>query len=145
MRPSHDEYFMRMAALVASRSTCVRRSVGAVLINKRNHVLATGYNGRPSGETHCEGLDGDPCSGAVMGTGTGLDLCEAIHAEQNALLQCRDVHEIVACYTTTFPCVHCLKLLLNTSCERIVYCEDYCGEQLRTRWAHRLAFTQVSL
>lgn len=143
-RPSHDVYFMRMAQLVATRSTCARRSVGAVLVDERNHVVGTGYNGRPSGETHCAGLDGDPCAGAGASSGTQLEACEAIHAEQNALLQCRDVYAIQSIYTTAFPCVHCLKLLLNTSCRWVFYSDDYgAGVELRRRWGHLLSFTQV--
>jgi dCMP deaminase len=86
------------------------------------HILATGYNGPARGQDHC--LD-FPCPGANLQSGQGLDLCEAIHAEQNALLQCRDVQQIHTCYTTTSPCTHCVKLLLNTSCEVIFYYEAY--------------------
>ena len=93
-RPSKDEYFMDMALLVSERSTCLRRKVGAVLINKRKHVLATGYNGVASGQPHCLDI---PCIGANSASGTDLDLCEAVHAEQNALLQCRNVFEIDTC------------------------------------------------
>lgn len=135
-RPDIDTYFMNMADLVATRSTCLRRAVGCVLINKRNHVIATGYNGVAAGMLHCNEptevyLDGAPklyenaCEGATLPSGEGLDKCQAIHAEQNALLQCCDVYEIYTCYTTTLPCVTCVKLLLNTSCQYIIYNSDY--------------------
>lgn len=142
-----DPYFLRMAALVSARSTCARRSVGAVLVSARRHVLATGYNGRPSGERHCAGLgDAQPCPAASAASGTLLEGCEAIHAEQNALLQCHDVWAVETCYTTTFPCVHCLKLLLNTGCRRVVFADDYAdGPALRARWGHRLTFSQQVL
>lgn len=145
MRPNLDNYFIRMAALVASRSTCLRRSVGCVLVNERGHVLATGYNGVAAGQPHCN--DEVPlvkfgenevqvkypnaCIGADAETGEHLDECQAIHAEQNALLQCRDVWAIQTCYTTTAPCIHCVKLLLNTSCRIIVYSEVYDEKALR--------------
>lgn len=137
MRLSKDEYFMRMAHNAALRSTCIRRSVGCVLVNSRGHVLATGYNGVASGLPHCNARYESPispgpkwyypnaCSGSGSASGTNLDGCDAIHAEQNALLQCQNVHDIVAAYTTTPPCVTCTKLLLNTGCQRIVCSGDY--------------------
>lgn len=128
VRPNQDTYFMSMVRLVASRSTCARREVGCVLINDRNHIIATGYNGVPSGFDHCTD---NPCPGAKHESGKGLEDCLAIHAEQNALLQCHDVFKIKTAYVTTFPCMTCLKLLMNTSCERIVYLEDYPGSNVR--------------
>ena len=136
MRPDRDPYFMKMAALIASRSTCLRRSVGCVLVNERHHVLATGYNGVAAGLSHCNEptekfLDGTPklygnsCEGVKSPSGQGLDQCQAVHAEQNALLQCRNAYEIHTCYTTTLPCITCMKLLMNTSCQRIVFGMSY--------------------
>ena len=122
MRPSIIEYFSVMALVVSSRGTCIRRRVGCVLVSKDGKVLATGYNGVPSGFHHC--ID-TPCEGARFKSGKGLDKCEAIHAEQNALLQVSDVSLIDTAYCTTAPCIHCLKLLLNTGCKRIVFNEDY--------------------
>ena len=124
MRPDQDEYFVNMLQLVGTRSTCARRQVGCILVNEKNHIVATGYNGVPSGFPHCTDI---PCPGASAPSGEGLDLCLAIHAEQNALLQCGDVYSIKTAYVTAFPCIHCLKLLMNTSCERIVFLEDYPG------------------
>ena len=121
-RPRADDYFLDMARLIATRGTCRRRKVGCVLVNSRRHVLATGYNGVPSGFYHCTDA---PCPGADYVSGEGLDKCEATHAEQNALLQCHDVHDIHTAYITCAPCVHCVKLLLNTSCKRIVFGERY--------------------
>ena len=138
-RPTKDAYFLKMAALVATRATCLRRSVGCVLVNARGHVLATGYNGVAAGLPHCNEKTitrVDPsryykseylhaCLGAGAAAGDALEQCAAIHAEQNALLQCRDVWAIDTCYATVFPCVHCAKLLLNTGCRRIVHAADY--------------------
>lgn len=137
MRPDLDRYFIDMARLVASRSTCVRRHVGCVLVDARNHVLATGYNGVPAGAIHCNEPEvlslptyarlafPHACAGAGAASGTQLDACLAIHAEQNAILQCRDVHTIAKAYVTAFPCPSCAKLLLNTSCREVVYLEPY--------------------
>lgn len=121
-RISKDEWFMELARVVALRGTCARRKVGCVLANSKGHVIATGYNGVARGVVHCTAR---PCPGLGMASGTGLDLCAAIHAEQNALLQCRDVDDIRICYTTTEPCAHCAKLLLNTGCEIVIYDEAY--------------------
>jgi len=132
MRPDRDAWAMGMAIITAQRRTCVRRAVGCVLLNFRGHVLATGYNGVASGQPHCS--EGCPCSGAFSPSGTNLDGCNAIHAEQNALLQCTNVWEIHTAYTTTAPCITCCKLLLNTSCQRIVYLEDYVQPESKTLW-----------
>jgi dCMP deaminase len=131
-RPDLDEYFGVMAEVVSSRGTCPRRRVGCVLVSDDNKVLATGYNGVPSGFAHC--ID-EPCEGAKYRSGLGLDKCEAIHAEQNALLQTSDVKIIATAYCTTAPCIHCLKLLLNTGCQRIVFNQDYPhSEASKTLW-----------
>lgn len=143
-RPDKDTYFLRMARLVATRATCARRAVGCVLVDRLGHVLATGYNGVAPGEDHCTDR---PCPGARLPSGQGLDLCEATHAEQNALLQCGDVQCIATCYTTTSPCVTCVKLLLNTSCRRIVFIDAYSephyslARGLWTKQNHELANT----
>ncbi len=110
-----------MAYLAAQRGTCPRRRVGCVLLNVKGHILSTGYNGVAAGLPHCG--KGSMCKGGTHPSGEGLDECQAIHAEQNALLQCRDVYDIHTAYVTTAPCVTCTKLLLNTSCQRIVYSE----------------------
>ena len=136
-RMSKDEYFLRMASLVSNRATCLRRRVGCVLVSREGHILATGYNGRPSKWPHCNHRAEDAtlcdpteiylhaCHGAFSASGVGLDDCEAIHAEQNALLQCYDMFRINACYVTDSPCVTCTKLLLNTTCERVVFINQY--------------------
>lgn len=131
MRPDIDTYFMSMAKLVSTRATCPRRSVGCVLVNSRNHIIATGYNGVPSGLPHCIEK---PCSGADLPSGCGLDKCQALHAEQNALLQCGDVYSIQTAYITTAPCITCTKLFLNTSCKRIVFLDDYPHSQSKDLW-----------
>jgi dCMP deaminase len=141
MRPSRDEWALKLALLTAQRTTCRRRAVGCVLLNARGHVLATGYNGVAAGLPHCNHYDpffetGFPhaCSGANSPSGTNLDGCQAIHAEQNALLQCRDMYAIHTCYVTASPCMTCVKLLLNTSCERIVFVEEYPHSAARELW-----------
>lgn len=122
LRPSIDEYFAEMTRLAARRSTCVRRSVGCVLVDANHHVLATGYNGVPRGVPHC--ID-QRCPGASQVSGTGLTLCQAVHAEANALLQCSDVQKIHTAYVTASPCITCMRMLANTGVKRIVFLEEY--------------------
>ncbi len=139
-RLNRDSWALKLALITAQRSTCFRRAVGCVLLNVRGHVLATGYNGVAASLPHCNEEifpiskeDTLPhalrfphmCAGALAPSGTQLDACQAIHAEQNALLQCADVHAIHTCYVTTSPCMTCTKQLLNTGCQRIVYLDEY--------------------
>ena len=141
MRPSKDDYFMGLAKLAAQRTTCIRRGVGCVLVNERGHILSIGYNGVAAGLPHCNelkpGLDAwqqtealpeyfpHACAGHNLPP--GQDSCGAVHAEVNAVLQCRDPWAIAAAYVTLSPCVPCLKLLLNTSCKEIVFLAEHAG------------------
>lgn len=144
MRPNRDQWAMELAQVTAKRATCVRREVGCVLLNMRGHVVATGYNGVAAGQPHCNEIHHDnggsfpytphACSGANSPSGTNLDCCQAIHAEQNALLQCKDIHKIHAAYVTASPCITCVKLLLNTSCARIVFLEEYPQPEAGKLW-----------
>ena len=124
MRISKDELYMRIVSDIAMRSTCARRAVGAIALDENGLVLATGYNGTPCGVPHC--ID-TPCEGASAPSGTALDKCEAVHAEQNLLLQICDVNKIHTIYCTTEPCTHCSKMIANTRCKRVVYEESYPG------------------
>lgn len=130
-RPDKDSYFLEMAYLVATRSTCRRRHVGCVLVDRDGIVLATGYNGVPSGITHC--LD-SPCDAADARSGQRLDECWAIHAEQNAVLFASSPRDIDTCYTTVAPCTSCVKLLMNTGCRRVVFDDDYVHETAKRMW-----------
>lgn len=186
---------MKIASVTAKRATCLRRSVGCVLLDKDGFILATGYNGVAAGQPHCNeaknvpvyhddprvtfrpfedqfvfdgirsqrmiGLNLAPmhngskywlnvgfdrqsvgfdkihphaCVGSQAPSGTALDTCGAIHAEQNALLRCRDVREIDAAYVTASPCMHCTKMLLNTGCQRIVFLEEYPAVGAKELW-----------
>lgn len=132
MRQSKDSYYLEHAKLVATRSTCARRSVGAILVDARGRILSTGYNGVASGRPHCN--EGHPCPGACMPSGQGLDACEALHAEQNAILLLQDPWKVDTAYLTTTPCISCVKLLLGTSCQRIVAAEEYPHCESRVWW-----------
>lgn len=128
-RPTWDRYFMEIALLVSTRSTCMRRKVGAVLVKDRR-ILATGYNGPPSGLAHCEEVG---CLRQIMGIPSGErhEICRGLHAEQNAIIQAA-LHGVsikgAKLYTTTFPCIICSKMLINAGIREIVYREGYPDE-----------------
>ena len=122
-----DRYFLDIAKIVATRATCPRRQVGCVLVDSKQHIVSTGYNGVPSGFTHCVDVQ---CEGASLPSGTGLDLCEAIHSEVNAFLQLRSDDELTA-YMTVTPCYTCSKMFANSSVTRIVASEEYVHERSR--------------
>jgi dCMP deaminase len=123
MATNKDKVLLQMAWTASRLSTCARRPVGCVLVDPQNRIIATGYNGVPRGLRHC--TKENPCPGYKFGHGEGLDHCMAIHAEQNALMHCGDILNIWKCYVTSSPCKHCIKMLMNTSCDELVYTYEY--------------------
>lgn len=130
-RITADQQWMEMAFTSAKRGTCPRRKVGAVLVDTNGRFMSNGRNGPPRGSPHC--ID-TPCPGANQESGQGLQLCEAVHAEANSLLQCHSIDDIDTIYCTDSPCVDCTKLLLNTSCKRIVFRREYPHSKSREWW-----------
>ncbi|MHA1343117.1 MAG: deoxycytidylate deaminase, partial [Promethearchaeota archaeon] len=124
-RLSKDKYFMKIAEVVAQRSTCIKRKVGAVLV-KDSHIISTGYNGAPSGLKHCTI---DTCVRKNLKSGEKPELCRGIHAEANCIIQAAlhgtSIEGNITLYSTTFPCMSCLKLLINAGINRLVYKEGY--------------------
>ncbi|MCA1944144.1 MAG: cytidine/deoxycytidylate deaminase family protein [Desulfovibrio sp.] len=120
------EYFMRICFLVAERSTCLRRKVGAIAV-KNKRILATGYNGAPSGTPHCLDVG---CLREQLGVPSGQrhEICRGLHAEQNILVQAA-VHGVsiqgAEIYCTTQPCLICSKLLANCGVTAIYYAQPY--------------------
>lgn len=131
-RPSWNQYFMDITHLVATRSTCLRRQVGALLVKERN-ILATGYNGVPSGITHCD-TGGCLRERLNVPSGERHELCRGLHAEQNAIIQAAR-HGInisgATLYCTTMPCVICTKMIINAGIGAVVYTEGYADELAR--------------
>lgn len=131
-RPSWDQYFIEITRLVATRSTCLRRGVGAVLVKDRN-ILATGYNGVPSGITHC-GDTGCLRDKLKVPSGERHELCRGLHAEQNAIIQAAR-HGVnidgATLYCTTMPCIICTKMIINAGIKKVVYREGYSDELAR--------------
>lgn len=128
-RPSWQTYFMEIAHLVAKRSTCMRRQVGAVIV-KDKHILTTGYNGAPAELKHCEEVG---CLREKMNIPSGerQELCRGLHAEQNAIIQSA-LHGVGIkggiLYCTHQPCILCTKMLINAGIKKIVYEGEYPDE-----------------
>lgn len=128
-RPSWDRYFMDIAAMVATRSTCMRRSVGAIAVNNRR-ILATGYNGTPKGLRHCTEVG---CIRQELGIPSGQrhELCRGLHAEQNCIIQAA-VHGVQldgsTIYCTFQPCAVCAKMLINAGISEVVFEGGYPDE-----------------
>ncbi len=129
LRPSWDEYFMDIAVLVGKRSTCLRRSVGAVIV-KDKRILSTGYNGAPSGIRHC-GDTGCLRESLNVASGQRHELCRGIHAEQNAIIQAA-YHGVsikgATLYCTHLPCVICTKMIINAGIKTIYYLDGYADD-----------------
>ncbi|MDP6142425.1 MAG: dCMP deaminase family protein [Dehalococcoidales bacterium] len=125
-RPDIDEYFLKVASVVAERSTCCRRHVGAVAVRDK-HILATGYNGAPSGLKDCLELG---CLRDALGiaSGTRHEICRGIHAEQNVIVQA-SLHGVSlegsTVYATHTPCNLCAKMLTNAKIKRYVSFGEY--------------------
>ena len=139
-----DSYFIEITKLVAQRSGCLKRHVGAVLV-KDNRIIATGYNSAPSGIQECS--QRGECLRKECGQGQGLETCYAIHAEQNALMQCCKLG--VSCdgatlYCTTKPCNFCMRLLINAGIQSIFYIEDY-NDDLTDKLALECGILMVKL
>ena len=124
-----EQYMLNIAYTASLRATCPRKRVGCVLTDKHHHIQAVGYNGTPRGMKHCIDVD---CGGAA--DGQPLEACMATHAEQNALLQCRDVQSISAVFCTLSPCIHCIKLLMNTSATDIYVLGEYKDPRPKDLW-----------
>jgi len=134
MRPDWHEYFLEIAKLVRSRSTCIRRQVGAVIVRDKR-ILSTGYNGAPSGCKHCEDI-GCLRDALSVPSGERHELCRAIHAEQNAIIQAAYSGVSIknsTLYVTHEPCVFCAKMIINAGIERVVYLLPY-SDKMAEDW-----------
>jgi len=116
---------MKIAEVVSLRSTCIKRKVGAVLV-KDSHILSTGYNGSPSGFNHCTA---ETCVRKDLEPGNQPELCRGVHAEINCIIQAAihgtSIKGETTLYSTTFPCMSCLKLIINAGINRLVYKQGY--------------------
>ena len=128
-RPSWETYFMDITRLVAKRSTCLRRSVGAIIV-KDKRILATGYNGAPMGTRHCLDI-GCLREQKNIKSGERHELCRGIHAEQNAIIQAAyhgvSIKDSVL-FCTNLPCIICAKMIINAGIHTIFYESGYADE-----------------
>lgn len=124
VRDDAPTYFSKIAALVASRSTCIKQNVGAILV-KDKHIISTGYNGAPKNVSHCSA---ETCLRQSLNSLEKSYLCRGVHAEQNAIIQAA-LHgtstEGATLYTTHFPCMACVKILINAGIKEVVYQKEY--------------------
>lgn len=127
-RPSWDEYFSRIAVDVAERSTCIRHKFGAVIVNEKHEIVATGYNGVVRGVPHCDEVG---CVKDEQGieSGTGHEICPAVHAEQNALIQAGRQGLNCTLYVNGFPCRICARLMVNAGVKRVVVSDEYTDQE----------------
>ena len=128
-RPTWDEYFMKITMLVAERSTCMRRMVGAIIV-KDKKIVSTGYNGAPKGLKHCLEIG---CLREEMGIPSGErhELCRGAHAEQNAIIQAAgsgNNMDGATMYCTDSPCSTCTKMIINSGIRRLVLGKKYPDE-----------------
>lgn len=131
-RPSWDEYFMKIAFLVAERSTCLRHHVGAVVVRDKR-ILTTGYNGAAAGAKNCLEL-GCLRNEMKIPSGTRHEICRAIHAEQNAIIQ-TGLHGIktegAVMYCTHPPCILCAKMIANAKIKKLISCGEYADDSFK--------------
>jgi len=129
-RPDLDDYFMEIAKVVSKRSTCLRQNVGAVIVRDKR-ILSTGYNGAPMGLPHCLDIG---CLREQLNVPSGErhELCRAVHAEQNAIIQAA-YHGVsikgAILYTTHQPCIMCAKMIINAGIKKVIYGSEYADER----------------
>lgn len=125
-RTPRDIYYMKLAYVISERSTCIRngRQIGALIVNDMNHIVSSGYNGNPRSMKHCEEIG---CIRDILQipSGTKMEICTAVHAEQNAIIQAGPAALDATIYSTILPCNTCAKMIVNAGLKRVVYCEDY--------------------
>jgi len=123
-RPDIDTYFMNIARVVATRSTCLHRKVGAVIVRGKQ-IVSTGYNGAPAGHAHCLDIG---CAREGVPSGRNMELCRGAHAEQNAInfaARYGIAIEGAWIYCTHYPCSACAKSIINAGITRVIYEQDY--------------------
>ncbi len=123
-RVDWDTYFIRIAVDISKRSTCHRRAIGSVIVNDDHEIVSTGYNGNPRGQKHCSEI-GCIREELNIPSGEKSEVCTAVHAEQNALLQAGKGSRGSTLYTTVMPCNTCAKMIVNAGISRVVYTDTY--------------------
>jgi len=130
-RPSWDEYFIGLLDHIKERSPCLRSHHAAIIVRDKR-LIATGYNGPVSGEPHCLA-----CARKDMPSGTGYDVCQAVHAEANAICQAARFGILLdgsMIYITKVPCSHCYKLIKSVGIKKVIFVDDSDGKDRRIIW-----------
>lgn len=124
-RPSWNQYFLSMIPIIASRSSCLSRRVGAIIV-KDHRIISTGYNGVPAGLPHCSEMGGCKRIQENVPSGQRHEICRAVHAEQNAILFTRDNEDLKGAilYLNTTPCSICMKLIITVGIQKIIHSEE---------------------
>ncbi len=128
-RISKDECYLLMAQVLSLRSTCLDKQVGCVITNNKNEIIATGYNGAPRGYQHC--IDLGYC---IKEKENNPAKCPSTHSEINALIQCRVPEQIHTIYLTLSPCVACIRAIMNTSCQNIIFISEHKHTEAKELW-----------
>ena len=123
-RPSWDVYFSKIAQDISLRSTCIRQKIGAVIVNEKHEIVATGYNGVVRGAPHCIDIGCVKDENNIK-SGTGHEICPAVHAEQNALIQAGRQSLNCTLYVNAFPCKICARMIVNAGIKRVVTSGEY--------------------
>ncbi|MBW6451416.1 MAG: cytidine/deoxycytidylate deaminase family protein [DPANN group archaeon] len=134
-RPTKDDYYMEIASVVAKRTTCLRQTVGAVIV-KNNHIISTGYNGAPKGLKHCTDIGCIRIQKKIP-SGTMHETCRAVHAEQNAIIQAAS-HGVstdgATLYCTHSPCILCTKMIINAGIKSVFYKQGYADNDISSEF-----------
>jgi len=127
-RPNWDTYFSKIAKDIAARSTCTRHQFGAVIVNEKQELVSTGYNGVVRGAQHCNDIGCIKDKNGI-GSGVGHEICPAVHAEQNALLQSGRNSVNSTLYVNAFPCKICARLIVNAGIKKVVTSGEYTDKE----------------
>ena len=129
VRINKTECYLKLAQVLAKRSTCLDKQVGCVIVNDKYEIIATGYNGAPRKHEHC--IDLGYCVKEQL---DNLNKCPSAHAEQNALIQCRVPEQIYNIYLTLSPCIVCIRMIMNTPCKNIIFIEEHKHTEAKELW-----------
>ena len=145
-RPTWHEYFMSIAQVAATRSNCVKRRIGAIIVRDKQ-IISTGYNGTPKGITNCD-EGGCPRCWGFGESGKGLGECICVHAEENAIVQaaCNGISiQGSTLYSTTCPCSYCAKSIINAGIKCVVYRDAYAMDEVSKKMFKEAGVELVTL
>ena len=126
VRLEWNDLFVRLAETISERSNCIRRKVGAIIVDEMKQVMSIGFNGTPSGTTNCFEGGCERCNSTEVRAGISLDTCTCIHADVNAVIQAgKSRCKNCILYCTDQPCLNCLKMIIQAGIKEIIYVREY--------------------